>query len=267
MLPSIDDGAPDLETALAMARLAVEDGIRVVACTPHIYPGLYENTAQSIRADVYAFREKLALAGVGLEIVHGADTHLVPDLLEGLREGRIPTLNDTRYLLLEPPHHVAPPRLEQSCFALLAAGYLPVITHPERLTWIADHYPRFRELAGRGIWMQVTAGSLTGRFGSDARYYAERMLDEGIVHVLATDSHGTKHRPPSLSEGRREAQRWVGTEEAERLVLHRPRAILDDVDPSKVPPPPGLAAQAETRRAKAKRSFWSRLVGGRPADG
>ncbi len=261
MLPSIDDGAPDLETALAMARLAIDDGVQVVACTPHIYPGLYENTAQSIGADVEAFKGQLAQAGLALEITFGADTHLVPSLLEGLRSGRIPTLAGTRYLLLEPPHHVAPPRLEESCFALLAAGYVPVITHPERLTWIRDHYPRFQELAQRGIWMQVTAGSLTGRFGADARYYAERMLDEGIVHILATDSHGIKHRPPALAEGRREAARWVGQEEAGRLVLERPQAILDNADPAKVVPPPGLKNPGEGGRSKAKPSLWGRFFG------
>lgn len=260
LLPSIDDGAPDLETALAMARLAVDDGIQVAACTPHIYPGLYENTAQTIRVAVDSLRAQLAQAGLALELVCGADTHLVPDLLEGLRAGRIPTLADTHYLLLEPPHHVAPPRLEESCFALLAAGYLPIITHPERLTWIADHYPRFQELARRGVWMQITAGSLTGRFGPDARYHAERMLDEGIVHILATDAHSTKHRPPALAEGRRAAIRWVGEEEAARLVVGRPRAILDDVAPALVAPPPGL--QSPRGQEQPQPSWWRRFLGG-----
>lgn len=260
MLPSIDDGAPDLEAALAMARLAVADGIQTVACTPHIYPGLYENTAPGILAAVAAFKERLAEAGLGLDVGHGADTHLAPDLLAGLRSGRIPTLNGTRYLLLEPPHHVAPPRLEESCFALTAAGYLPIITHPERLTWVGEHYGRFPELARRGVWMQITSGSLTGRFGPDARYYAERMLDEGLVHILATDAHSPKHRPPALAEGRRAAERWVGPEEAARLVLDRPRAILDDADPSKILPPPGLKDPGGGRAGEGRPPLWRRLL-------
>jgi protein-tyrosine phosphatase len=257
MLPSIDDGAPDLTTALAMARQAVEDGIKVVACTPHIYPGVYENTAQSIALAVAAFKQQLEQANLALQLVVGADTHLVPDLLQGLRAGRIPTLAGSRYLLLEPPHHVAPPRLEESCFALLAAGYVPVLTHPERLTWIQDHYPRFQELARRGVWMQITSGSLTGRFGPDARYYAERMLDEGFVHILATDAHSTKHRPPALAEGRWEATKWVGAEEASRLVLERPQLILDDAEPALVVPPPALKRAGEHTSS----SLWRRLLG------
>ncbi len=62
MLPGIDDGARDLDTALAMARIAVDDGIRVTACTPHIYPGLYENTADGIRQAIDAFRAELQAA-------------------------------------------------------------------------------------------------------------------------------------------------------------------------------------------------------------
>ena len=52
ILPGIDDGSPDMETSLAMARIAVADGITVMACTPHIYPGLYENTGDGIRRGV-----------------------------------------------------------------------------------------------------------------------------------------------------------------------------------------------------------------------
>lgn len=255
MLPAIDDGAVDLETALEMARLAVADGIQTVACTPHIYPGVYDNTAQGIRAAVAAFREALAGAGLALTLGYGADAHLAPDLLAGLRSGRVPTLDGTRYFLLEPPHHVAPPRLEESCFDLLAAGYQPLVTHPERLTWIGEHYAKFQSLARSGIWMQVTAGSLAGRFGPDARYYAERMLDEGLVHILATDAHSPRHRPPALAEGRRLAERWVGSLEADRLVLERPRAILEDAEPGKVAPPPGLQAPA------AKPPLWRRWLG------
>ncbi len=114
--------------------------------------------------------------------------------------------------------------------------------------------------------MQVTAGSITGRFGSDARYYAERMLDEGIVHILATDAHGIKHRPPALEEGKQEAERWVGPEEAARMVLDRPQAILDDIDPTRVLPPPGLVNPNEGKSSKTSRSFWSRLFSGRQVD-
>ena len=174
MLPGMDDGAQDLDTALSMARMAVADGIEVTACTPHIYAGLYDNTGPVIKRAVESLRQQLGESGIPLRITYGADTHLAPDLTTGLGNQTIPSLNGGRYFLLEPPHHVAPPRFKESVFALITSGYVPVITHPERLTWIQDHYEVFRDLVRSGAWMQVTAGSLTGRFGSTARYWGER---------------------------------------------------------------------------------------------
>lgn len=134
LLPGIDDGAPDLETSLEMARIAFADGIRTLACTPHIYPGVYENTGDGIRQAVAALQKALDEAEIALKLVVGADIHVDPDLLLKLRGGEAPTLGGTRYFLLEPPHHVALPRIADFVFNLVAAGYTP------------DHAPRAFDL-------------------------------------------------------------------------------------------------------------------------
>ena len=256
MLPGIDDGPTSLEVSLAMARCAVADGIQFTACTPHIYPGLYENDQAGIEAAAAEFRKALAYADIPLQIGIGADTHLAPDLAGAIAADRVPTLCGSRYLLLEPPHHVAPPRFAESVFTLMTAGLVPVITHPERLTWIEDHYALFGELVKQGAWMQITAGSLTGRFGRRPQYWGERMLDEGLVHLLATDSHHIDKRPPLLAEGRDAAAKRVGDAEAVHLVVTRPQGILDDVAPSSLPPLPKPEPSSE------KGGFWSRLLRG-----
>lgn len=256
MLPGIDDGAANLETSLAMARIAVADGIATVACTPHIYPGMYENNGPGIRQAVAALQAELDQAGIALKLTFGADAHLVPDMPAKLRSGEVPTLAGSRYFLLEPPHHVAPPRFEEFVFALIAAGYVPVITHPERLTWIEDHYPIFCALGEQGAWMQVTAGSLTGHFGPDARYWGERMLDEGRVHILATDAHGITRRSPVLAAGGAAAASWVGDDEVRNLTQIRPQGILSNQAVSTMPPLP----QREGRKRKAS-GLWSRIFG------
>lgn len=256
LLPGIDDGPTHLDVSLAMARCAVADGIDFIACTPHIYPGLYENDQTGISAAVDALRLALAEAGIPLQLGMGADTHLAPDLLENLRAKKIPTLNGSRYLLLEPPHHVAPPRFDEAVFNLMAAGYVPVITHPERLSWIESHYPVFGALVKQGAWMQLTSGSLTGRFGRRPQYWAERMLDEGLVHIIATDSHHIDKRPPLLAEGREAAAKRVGADEATHMVLTRPQGILHDIAPGQLPP---LPVRRETERAKP--GLWRRLFG------
>lgn len=262
MLPGIDDGAPDLDTALEMARIAVADGIAMVACTPHIYPGLYENTAETIAQATAILRRDLQQAGIPLEITDGADIQLVPELLQGLRCGNYPTLHGSRYFLFEPPHHTVPVRFEESLFNAMASGFVPVITHPERLTWLDDaHYPWFVTAARQGAWLQLTAGALTGRFGRRPRYWSERFLDDGLVHILATDAHDPKHRPPLLAEGREAAATWVGPDEADRLVSGRPRVVIENLPASEVPLPPGLGAGHPSRPEKGRRrGHWLRRL-------
>jgi len=255
MLPGIDDGAPDLATALGMARMAYDDGIRTVACTPHIYPGMYDNTAPGIRAAIAEFQARLDSEGIGLRLVEGADVHLDTDLAGAIRADRVPTIAGSRYLLLEPPHHVAPPGFEQRVFELMTAGITPVITHPERLSWVEDHYDLFLRLVERGAWMQVTAGALTGRHGRRPKYWGERFVGEGRTHLIATDAHDTRRRPPLLAEGRDAAAKLVGSEEAAHLVVTRPAGIVANTAPDQLPPLP-------TRRSPERRpGFWQRLRG------
>lgn len=243
ILPGIDDGAADLDISLEMARIAVSGGVTVQACTPHIFPGVFNNSGPQIRRAAEELQRQLDEHGIPLRLVTGADAHIVPNMVSGLRAGEILSLADTRYVLVEPPHHVAPPRLEHFFFDLLAAGYVPILTHPERLTWIEGRYDTFVQLFRAGVWMQVTAGSLTGVFGRRAKYWAERMLNEALVHILASDAHGARRRPPDLAEGRAAAAKWLGEEEAEQLVYVRPCAILENAAPSTVRPPAGVSSQ------------------------
>jgi protein-tyrosine phosphatase len=256
LLPGIDDGASDLDTSLEMARMAVADGITTIACTPHIYPGMFENDSAGIRRAIEQLRGHLTEAGIPLQLSWGADAHASPDLLSRLKAGTVPSLNDSRYFLLEPPHHVAPPQFDSFVFALMVAGYVPVITHPERLSWIDDHYETFCKLSDKGAWMQITAGSLTGRFGPGARYWGERMLDEGRVEILATDAHHPQRRPPLLAEGRDAAARWIGTEQATHLVETRPHGVLQNLAPEVLPP-----RLPNARSRPENKGLWRRLFG------
>lgn len=253
ILPGIDDGARNLSISLDMARASVADGVTDLACTPHILPGLYPNTGPQIRQATQQLQDALDQHGIPLRLVAGADNHITPDFVAGLRSGQLLCLAESRYVLVEPPHHVFPPRLEDLFFSLLSAGYVPILTHPERLSWIKSHYEVIARLGRMGVWMQITAGSLTGAFGKSAKYWGERMLDEGRVHILATDGHDTKRRPPNLRRGRDLTAARVGEVEAEHLVATRPRGVLDNVAPSSLPMP----TVASSKRAHTITSDFS----------
>jgi hypothetical protein len=116
ILPGIDDGAANLGVSLGMAQASVADGVSVVVCMPHILPGLYHNAGPQVASAVQHLQDALGQEGIPLRLVAGADVHMVPDLIAGLRaglrSGRIPSIAGSRYVLVEPPHHTAPPQLE-----------------------------------------------------------------------------------------------------------------------------------------------------------
>ena len=117
ILPGIDDGAAEPSVSIEMAKAFVADGVSVVACTPHILPGLYHNSGPQIRQATAQLQQVLDREGIPLRLVTGADNHIVPSFVAELRSGHLLSLADTRYVLVEPPHHVAPPAWK-TCFSV-----------------------------------------------------------------------------------------------------------------------------------------------------
>lgn len=227
-----------------MARMAADDGIKRMACTPHIIPGFYEdNDAPRIRSATAALQAAIFEKGIGLELVVGADVHIAPHLPKTLGTDRVPTLNGTRYFLFEPPHHILPPRLEHLAAQIIEAGFVPIVTHPERLTWLERHYDTIEQLNALGCLIQITAGSVTGSFGKSARRHAERLMEEGRVDILASDAHNTGGRPPILSRAHDAVAKRLGGDEADAMVDGRPAGILADRPMA----PVGMTVEPESR--------------------
>lgn len=260
LLPGIDDGSKSLDESLEMARMLVADGVSIVACTPHIMPGVFNNDGWAIRQEIEKLQQAIRDAEIPLYLVTGADVHIAPGLPQSLRSGAVLSLHDTRYVLIEPPHHVAPPRIEDTFFELMTAGYVPVLTHPERLSWIEQRYSTVKRLFEAGTWMQITAGAILGDFGSRPKYWAERMIDEGACHIVATDAHNVKRRPPRLRAAFEALVKRVGETEATNMVLYRPYAILENRAPSDVVAPVPLSPPPAAHAPK--RNLLQRFMSG-----
>lgn len=229
-LPGVDDGAQTLDEALALARAAVADGIRVAVLTPHVHPGRYANCRRSLLPHFQAFRAALADAGIALEIRLGGEVRLGVEALELLLDDDIPflgTLDGGRAMLLELPHQTLPVGCAQFVEKLLALGVRPLLAHPERNKAIMAQPERLVPLLDAGCRLQVTAGSLCGCFGEGAKSTAVKLLENGWVHVLATDAHNLSHRPPALADGRRAAAAIVGDALAWEMVSGRPQRMLE----------------------------------------
>lgn len=234
LLPGIDDGAIDLPDALCLAAHAVACGTTHMVCTPHLHIGRYANTKASISAALADFRQALAQAGIALEVRAAAEARFDSDLVHLAREDDLPFLGEwqsRRALLLEFPHSGIPRDADKLTDWMLRNGVQPIIAHPERnkaLMGPGNHLHLAPFLA-QGCLLQVTAGSLVGDFGPNARELAERLLLEGQITLLASDAHNMRHRPPNLQPGLGRASELVGDIAARRLVLDNPWRIAESL--------------------------------------
>ena len=228
LLPGIDDGAPDLSAALALARVAVQDGITHLVCTPHIHPGRYDNTPASIQAAQQLFVAALKEAGIALQVATAAEVRFGMELMVGIGQGNIPFLGEwqgKRVLLLEFPHSEIPYGAERLTSWLLQRNIVPMIAHPERNKGVMRSPGKLKPFIEQGCLLQVTAASVAGHFGPAAAGIAHELLEQDLVTILASDAHNLQHRPPNLSEGLQHAARLIGDSKAEALVRHTPWAI------------------------------------------
>ena len=232
ILPGIDDGARDLEEALEMARLAVAEGIRIMVATPHLFKRKIVdleaiNEKRVILEHLDTFRDNLAVEGIALEILPGCEVPLHPEALSLLAEDRVLTFNDgKRYLLLELPEFSLPPSLEDICFRLQCQGITPIIAHPEKHPFIQERPDRLGRLVDLGCLAQLTAGSLTGDSGRKIARVSRQLVKKGYIHLLASDAHNLRHRPPQLNKAVSALAKLVGPERARAMVTQIPQKII-----------------------------------------
>ncbi|MFA5633066.1 MAG: CpsB/CapC family capsule biosynthesis tyrosine phosphatase [Porticoccaceae bacterium] len=229
LLPGIDDGAVDLDDALAMARIAVDDGITHAVVTPHIHPGRWENAAQGIASAARDFSARLREHGIPLIIGHAAEVRLTDQLFQQLEEESIPFLGEVdgyQVMLLEFPHNQVLPGSEKLTAWLLRNGIRPLLAHPERNKEIMVAPGRLKPFIDQGCMIQVTAGALVGRFGARAMEAARYFLANGQVDLIASDGHNTKARRPELSEAAAYITEKYGEAEAQKLARETPWRLV-----------------------------------------
>lgn len=200
ILPGIDDGSDDSETSLAMARVAVEDGIRTIVATPHVNAD-YDVDFGNIGQLVGELNILLARAEVPLAVLPGAEVAVsrVAEMTDA--DLKSVCLGDSSSVLVESPYARTVVFLDELLFDLQVRGFRPVLAHPERCPLFQKDIDRLRELVGRGVLCSVNASSMAGVFGSTVRRFVIRLLEEGLVHDVASDSHDPSRRPPSLMVG------------------------------------------------------------------
>lgn len=189
ILPGLDDGASTWDEAMDMARNAVKAGAARVVATPHVMRGAYMPRPGDMREKVAELQARLKAAGISLTVVPGAEVFLASGTAREYRAGRLQTIGDSDYILVELPPLSFPKYAWAEIRALLHAGAGVIIAHPERNIEICQDRAILKELIGHGVFFQLNAGSLTGAFGRMARDCAEFLVEENLVHFLGSDAH------------------------------------------------------------------------------
>lgn len=254
LLPGIDDGASTLDVSLEMAKLAVQDGIRRIIVTPHQLGSYRQNDSVTIKALVDEVQTHLTTENVPLEIRAGADVRIEPDLVSLLQSGEVLTLGERgRHVLLELPHELYFP-LEPLLAELRSAGMVGILSHPERNRGILAAPQCVAELVDAGCLMQITSGSLTGSFGPEPQMLATQLVQQGLVHFVATDAHGVRSRRPRLAKSREIVTQLIGAQAADKLFVEHGEQVWqgDEVPAGRLK----VAALPSPKRAQRRSSWW-----------
>jgi len=227
LLHGLDDGSPTLENSVAMARLAVADGITHMTCTPHA-SSKYTFEPALIAERMAELRAALAAETIPLSLGQGCDFHLSYDNLQDAQQHPARyTINGGEYLLVELPDFGLPRTMGETFYELRLAGMTPILTHPERNSTIQQKPEILHEWLRNGLLLQVTGDSVTGQMGKIAQKLAHQMLAKRWVHFLSTDAHDTVRRPPRLSAAREMVAKKYGAEYATRLCVENPQAVVE----------------------------------------
>lgn len=246
-LPGVDDGVATRQEAVMHLLRSYEEGLRQVVLTPHIFPGLYNNSRSQLMAEIDRLRQELELNNSPLEIVYGSEVFLDENLLDNLEKGNLLTIGDgEKYLLVEFPYQDYPGYADGVLFQLQCRGITPIVAHPERNYEIRKDRQKVLKLLEQGILFQLDAGSLLGKYGRETQLFAENLVAHRMVQLLGSDYHKANDGIYSTAANRVEALTDAGYRK--KIVLDFPAAVLSQK-------PISVEYLQEKKEHKVK--FWS----------
>jgi protein-tyrosine phosphatase len=202
ILPALDDGANDASETLALLKLAVADGITRMVATPHINPGYFDNTKESISQALALTRQLINQAQLPIAISAAAEVRLTDQLMPAIEQQTVPFIGSwqgQQVLLLELPHSHVPAGTDLLLKWLAKKDIIAMIAHPERNRDVQANPAVLNPLRRVGCLFQLTASSLLGDLGDRHQQCAEHFVQQRLFHIVATDCHNIQRRPPKLS--------------------------------------------------------------------
>lgn len=223
-LPALDDGAPDLDIGLEMVDALAALGFDTIHATPHQRAGMFLPSRAAIDEAFATVRKHASSKHPGLTIDVAAENFWDDVFHDRLSGTGLPTYPGGKAFLFEVPPQSMPPRIEEMLFRIRVAGRLPVMAHPERYTAVQDDVAR-AEAIGRSAALLVDLAAVDGAFGRAQMKTARKLLEERLVHAVASDVHSPEDQK-AVAGGMAWIRKRLGQDELERLLAENPRHIL-----------------------------------------
>ena len=230
IIPGIDDGAATLVDALDLLKLAIDDGIERLVCTPHMHAGRFDNDIATIKPAFDRLVEGKVQESLSIELAMAAEVRISDEFMIQLKHQKVPFIGQWQgrdCVLLEMPHQQIPMGIENLLNWLSRQGVQAIIAHPERNKEIMRFPERAQKLVDRGVLFQVTAASVAGGFGESAQTTARWLLEKEVVQFIASDAHSSDRRPPAMSAASRVLDIWFGESVRTLLMQTNPGDLTD----------------------------------------
>ena len=227
ILPGVDDGAADMNEAMAMVRLAAESGVRHIVCTPHFHSSEEaEAHITQILTAYYALRNEIREQKIEVSIHPGSEILCTPFSTDLARRGKLPTIGNSRYILTEFFFDESLEYMELMPDQLTRWGYQPVVAHPERYHAVQKRPWMMQRWFAKGYVLQLNKGSILGAFGTRAENAANDLLKHGLAHVIASDAHHGDFRTTHMAAIAAWGREYLGEEYTDVLLRRNPMRIL-----------------------------------------
>lgn len=228
ILPKTDDGAESLEEAYEMALMAVRSGVEALVATPHSNQGMdFPDDELRRQEKAFAELEQLLLQEkVPLKLYRGMEIWSSVDVVEKIKSGKLITLNQTPYVLVEFAFNEEPWWIEAIIGELQGADLVPILAHPERYYCVQDEPDLLEEWRVQGALAQMNKGSILGRFGREIEKTAEVLLRNRLFTCVASDAHHAYMRTTDMKELQYYLQKHYSFKEQNRLLIQNPMCIL-----------------------------------------
>lgn len=225
ILPGVDDGAKNMDIALALIEKEIEAGVETIILTPHFRKEMFEPDMEDIWNAydelLYETRYK------NIRLYLGCEFHANMEMVETLDNDLRPTLADSRYVLTEFAHNSTRAFMKERADALLMSGYRPIIAHIERYRATRKDFDLIEDLIEMGCEVQVNADAIIGRDGLGAQCFCKKLMQEDMLHYVGSDTHNLRGRAPHLGECCEYLKKHMGRLYTSRIMRDNPSKIVE----------------------------------------